>query len=372
MGVEPMPSAGPRTVRRDARGRAERWARRAWQDGPGPWLRAAGALYGAASRTWSFGYETGLLRARPPALPTISVGGVTVGGSGKTPVAAEVARLVAASGRRPVVVTRGFPDELALHARLSQGWPVLGCRDRGLAIREAAAVSDVAVLDDGFQHRRLARDLDIVLLDADLAGRIPWRLLPAGPFREPASALSRADVLLITRRGAPPAAARALAAWARQHAGVPLVARCALEPGGLERVGSPDAGGVGAGATRSGPTPFDAPGWVAVAGIMKPEPFLRALRNLGLRPALEVILPDHGTPSPGLVAEIGRVAAEGGVVTTAKDAERLRPLLPEGLALWCLGERLTWEEGADELRERVEGTAAREVGGDVDPVQRTR
>lgn len=379
MKPEGRPFSGRETVRRDARGRAERWARRGWRDGPGPWLRASGALYGAASRTWTFGYETGLLRARLPVLPTISVGGVTVGGSGKTPFAAEIARLVAASGRRPAVITRGFPDELALHARLSRGWPVFGCRDRRAAIREAAAVAQVAVLDDGFQHRRLARDLDIVLLDADLVGRVPWRLLPAGPFREPPSALSRADVLVVTRRGAAGPDAEVLASWTRRHTEVPLVARCALEPGGLERVGGTGTRNATTSAAeprtrkeRAEPPSLDAPGWVVVAGIMKPEPFLRSLRERGLRPELEVVLPDHGAPSPGLVAEIARAAARGGVITTAKDAERLGPLLPEGVPLWRLGERLTWEEGADELRERVEETAAREAAVYVDPAEGTR
>ena len=335
--------------RRDVRGAAERRARRAWREGSGPWLRAAGALYGAAIHAWSFAYEAGLLWPRQPALPTISVGGVTVGGSGKTPVAAEVARMVTAAGHRPAVVTRGFPDELALHARMSLGWPVIGHPDRRLAITEAARSADVAVLDDGFQHRRLGRDLDLVLLDADVVGRVPWRLLPSGPFREPPSALGRADAIVVTRRSAGAAAGRALAAWARRHTDVPLIARCALEPGALRRVA----------VAAKGREPEAGAGLrVAVTGIMKPEAFLAAVRARGLDPALEVILPDHGMLPRELASEIVEAARGAGVVTTGKDLARLAPALPAGLPLWCLEERLTWEEGVDELRQRIEAVCA--------------
>ncbi len=337
------------TERRDLRGAAERRARRAWREGAGAWMRSASVLYGAATHAWTFAHEAGLIARWRPALPTISVGGVTVGGSGKTPLTVEVARRVAAAGCRPAVVTRGFSDELALHARLGEGWPVLGDPDRWRVIDGASAVADVAVLDDGFQHRRLARDLDVVLLDADFVGRVPWRLLPAGPFREPPAALARADVIVVTRRSASPAEARAVAAWARRSFEGPRVIRCALEPGALRRI---DAGAPGRGSTE-GPAPA-----VAIAGIMKPEVFLAALRARGVDAALEIVLPDHGALPPALLPEIADAAGEGGIVTTAKDAARLLPVLPAGRQVWCLEDRLTWEEGAGELRERIEAVCA--------------
>jgi tetraacyldisaccharide 4'-kinase len=346
-----LPPAIP--VRRDARGRAELRARAAWPGGGAAWLRAATAAYGAAVRTWTFAHEAGLVAPRRGALPTISVGGLTVGGSGKTPLAAEVARLLAASGRCPAVVTRGYEDELALHARLARGWPVVGHPDRLVAIAAAArGGADIVVLDDGFQHRRLVRDLDIVILDADVVGRVPWRLLPSGPFREPPAALERAGAIVITRRAEGGPNSLAVASWARRCTDVPIVARCALEPGELRLV----SGSRG----RGGPEAPTAA--VAVAGVMKPEPFLAAVRAAGLRPRLEVVLPDHGLPAPSLLAEIVEAARDGGLVMTAKDAARLLPRLPPDVEVWCLGERLTWEEGLDELRERIESAAESATG----------
>lgn len=333
-----MPDDGPVVV--DARSRAERRAREAWTGGPGPVLAAASFLYGAGVRGWSLLHETGILGAAPPALPVVSVGGVTVGGAGKTPLAAELAGILEAGGIRTAVVTRGFPDELALHARLAPGRLVLGHPDRARAVRAAAARgAAAAVLDDGFQHRRLARGLDVVALDADLVGRIPWRLLPAGPFREPPGALGRAGAVVVTRREAGEEAAGRLAGWVRRRLpGVP-VARCALEADGLRPWGrAGDAAAPGASPA------------VAVAGVMKPRPFLEAVRAAGLRPGLAVLLPDHGAPDAPLLERIVTAARGRGVVTTAKDAARLEHALPADVPILVIGERLTWEEGADELR----------------------
>jgi len=310
-------------------------------------LRAAAAAYGAGIGVWTFAYEAGLAVPSATEIPTVSVGGLTVGGSGKTPFAAELCRLLSAAGERPAVVTRGYPDELSLHEWLGRDWPVVGHPERGLAVREAAGRgATVAVLDDGFQHRRLDRSLDIVLLDADLVGRVAWRLLPAGPFREPPAALTRADVVVVTRRAARVAHAAAVARWARGVSSAPVL-RCALEPDGVEPA-RPAGGPRSPGGPEVG---------VAVAGVMKPEPFLASVREVGLRPRLEVILSDHGTPDPALLEAIEREAADSGLVTTWKDALRLLPLLSVNLRVWCLRERLTWEEGRGELLERLDQVA---------------
>ena len=355
-----MRDDGPVVV--DARSRAERRAREAWTGGPGPLLAAASFLYGAGVRGWSLLHETGILGGGLPALPVVSVGGVTVGGAGKTPLAAELAGVLEAGGIRTAVVTRGFPDELALHARLAPGRLVLGHPDRARAVREAAARgAAAAVLDDGFQHRRLDRRLDVVALDADLVGRVPWSLLPAGPFREPPGALGRAGAVVVTRREAGPEAAERLAGWVRRRLpGIP-VARCALETDGLRpwtptRRGDPEAGSAGA---ARGPVAGDRPGGaaaaaaspaVALAGVMKPGPFLDAVRASGLRPGLAVLLPDHGTPDAPLLERIVSAARGRGVVTTAKDAARLADVFPGDVPVLVVEERLTWEEGVDELR----------------------
>jgi tetraacyldisaccharide 4'-kinase len=191
-----------------------------------PWaqppLRALAWLYGAAVAWRTRRYD------RPGAgrhagLPVVSVGNLTVGGTGKTPFVAWLGRVLADAGERPAIVSRGYGgsagrgplvvsrgagplcdaalcgDEPFILARMLPDVPVVVGAERWAAARAAAELgSAVVLLDDGFQHRALARDLDIVLLDA----RDPFgggRLLPAGWLREPPSALSRAGVVVITR-----------------------------------------------------------------------------------------------------------------------------------------------------------------------------
>ncbi|MCX5655460.1 MAG: tetraacyldisaccharide 4'-kinase [Planctomycetota bacterium] len=145
--------------------------------------------------------------ARRASRPVVSVGNLTVGGTGKTPMVAYLARLVGEMGGRPVILSRGYgaasggPNEEAIElARLCPGVPHLQNPDRLAALEGwiAGNPCDVAILDDGFQHRRLARNLDIVLVDA-LRPFGFGHLLPRGLLREPLSALRRADMIVITR-----------------------------------------------------------------------------------------------------------------------------------------------------------------------------
>ena len=139
---------------------------------------------------------------RVPGLRVISVGNLAVGGTGKTPLSAWVARFLSDRGVATAIVSRGYGrDELVLHRQWNPEVAVEADSDRILAaVRARDAGAAVAVLDDGFQHRRLARDLDLVILAAE--DRFPGRLLPTGPYREPAASLARADVILVTRRTA--------------------------------------------------------------------------------------------------------------------------------------------------------------------------
>ncbi len=123
------------------------------------------------------------------AVPTVSVGNLTVGGTGKTPVAAWFASRLRARGFTPALLLRGYgDDEPLVHARLNPDIPVLVDPERRRSGKRALAQGATAlVLDDAFQHRQMPRDLDVVLVSADAwDGRV--RLLPAGPFREPLSA----------------------------------------------------------------------------------------------------------------------------------------------------------------------------------------
>ena len=140
--------------------------------------------------------------------PVVSVGNLTAGGTGKTPMVAEVARRLAGRGAAPIIALRGYrsdregvSDEAELHRLALPDVPVVVGADRHaslLASRCSLAPPSVVVLDDGFQHRRLARDLDVVLVDAT-RDALDDPLLPAGWLREPTSSLRRADAVVVTR-----------------------------------------------------------------------------------------------------------------------------------------------------------------------------
>jgi tetraacyldisaccharide 4'-kinase len=333
-------------VRIDARSSPERRVRRGWVRGPGDGLRAASLLYAAGAELRRALHDLGILRGRRTGVPVLSVGGLASGGSGKTPLTSEIARRLRPGGRVGIV-THGFADEMALHRELAPGAVVTGGRDRAGAVREAVrSGARLVVVDGGFQRLSLWRDADVLAIPAGAARPMAARL-PAGARREAWSALRRADAVVVTRREAPPEAARALAAWVRRHApGIP-VGVCGLLPGGLLPVNP-------AAREREPPAPGRASGpVVAVASIMYPAVFLRQLRETGLEPALEVLLPDHEAPGPGVLERIRETARGGHVVGTRKDAGRLREGLGEGTAVWALTDRVSWERGEDAVLDRI-------------------
>ncbi|HYY41783.1 MAG TPA: tetraacyldisaccharide 4'-kinase, partial [Pyrinomonadaceae bacterium] len=188
-------------------------------------LAPLGVVYGAATRARLALYRAGLFAMHRVAAPVISVGNITAGGTGKTPLVEWLARAVAREGRRVCVLTRGYGrrdahrrvvvsdgtriladaraggDEPRLLAENLRGLAaVVADRNRVAAARWALAElqSEVFILDDGFQHLSLARDLDIVTVDASA----PWgggHLLPRGRLREPLDGLARAHCIVITR-----------------------------------------------------------------------------------------------------------------------------------------------------------------------------
>ena len=187
-------------------------------------LTPLSGLYGLVVDRRSALYERGVFRQHRVRVPVISVGNITVGGTGKTPLVEWIARTLAAEGHRPCVVTRGYRrnskrrivasseidipatldeagDEAFMLAESLKGKAAVVCdadRVGGANWAIENLKSDVIILDDGFQHRRIARNLDIVTIDATN----PWgngNLLPAGTLREPWAALSRANCFVITR-----------------------------------------------------------------------------------------------------------------------------------------------------------------------------
>ncbi|MBK8914351.1 MAG: tetraacyldisaccharide 4'-kinase [Phycisphaerales bacterium] len=301
---------------------------------PGRFLAAllspAAAIYGAAVALRNRRYDGGGSAVHRAPLPVISVGNLTVGGTGKTPVVMEIVRRLRGVGVRAAVVTRGYAaapgqkaDEVLEFREALPDTPVVVNPDRVRGARDAATEhgAECVVLDDGFQHRRLARDLDIVLIDA-LA---PWgggRLLPAGRLREPLRNLRRAQAVIITRANQ---TTDARCAEIEQCVGE-LAPRAACIRSEIRPLAVCDRDG------RSHPPEHAAAQAVlAVCGIGNPATFEALLRNCGVRPVAVRRFRDHhrytARDVEGLVREATRQAATV-VLTTRKDWVKLAPLWP--------------------------------------------
>lgn len=301
------------------------------------WMRGGGGPLGFAARAlawpcslafalvaWArdLGYRRGWLGCRHPGGLVISVGNLTAGGTGKTPVVAGLAGALIARGASVCVLTRGYrarPGELGDEPRLLQaqlpGLRIEQDRDRlAGAERALAAGAEVLLLDDGFQHRRMARDLDVVCVSA----LDPWglgQLLPRGVLREPLAGLARADVVVLSHADQVPqgrVAALADALAARAPGARLLCARhapLALREGGVRREPAELAG------ARA----------LAFSGLGSPAAFEGTLAELGVELLAHRRFADHHPYSQaeldGLLA--AAEAAEARLLTTAKDAQRL-------------------------------------------------
>lgn len=303
-------------------------------------LRGAAALaaplYGLAVRGRNALYDRGLLRARDLARPAISVGNLTTGGTGKTPVVRWLVERLRERGHRPAVLIRGYraaagvSDEAELlRAALTapgQRDPVIVDADRLAGARRALQADpaiDLFVLDDGFQHRRARRALDLVLIDATA----PWdaaRLLPRGMLREPKSSLARADAIVLTRCDlADEAALRHLEAEAARRApGAPVV-RCRHAIGAVRQ---PDGSPAEALPDRR---------VVAFSGIGNPAAFEALLTRGGATLVEARRFADHHAYTPGDVDALRRLARglDATLITTAKDAVRLAAVDPRLLGI---------------------------------------
>ena len=341
---------------------------RMWQAPAPPALRAPWLLAAAASCAYAgaLGLRERFWRDRAarPAVPIISVGNLTVGGNGKTPFTLYLASRLAARGRRVAILSRGFGggasrrgraamvsdgarifatareagDEPAMLARRFAG-PIAIARRRidGVRLLLAAAAPDAIILDDGFQHLALARDLDLVLIDAARGFGNGW-LLPAGPLRERLGALGRAGaIVLIDRAGeAPPPAA----AW-RLPPEIPVF-RAHLRPCGLLRA---DAAGW-----REEPLALAGRRVVAVSGLADPESFHAALAALGAIATATFAFSDHHDYARADWSKILAAARNAAmIVTTAKDLVKLESFAADGPPLYALDLEVALDR-ADEER----------------------
>jgi tetraacyldisaccharide 4'-kinase len=299
-------------------------------------LSPASVLFGTAVRARNALYDRRLLPVRTPRVPALSVGNLTVGGTGKTPVSSWLAQQLQARGAHPAIVMRGYgDDEPLVHARLAPSIPVVVNANRFEAIERAAAQGvDVAVLDDGFQHRAVARAADVVLISAD-ALDAPDRLLPSGPFREPVAALRRASLIIVTRKAASLDRARAVASHASLAApGVP-VAIVQLALASVHLGTRPPAPLASLRGRRV----------LAIAGVGNAYAFGEQLTQAGAIVRLRSY-PDHHPFTEGDAHSLARsLEREEIPICTLKDAVKLAPLWPrEAAAIGYVSQAVIVEE----------------------------
>ena len=311
--------------------------------------------YRAVNATRGWMYDHSILHAEQSPLPVVSVGNLSVGGTGKTPFTAWIAANLARRGAMPSVVLRGYGgDEPLVHARLNPDIPVIIEHVRARGVRRAAELgATVAVLDDAFQHRAASRSADIVLISADQwDGHV--RMLPAGPWREPLTALRRASLAVITRKTADDSSVARLHDAIRNAA--PLVPQGVVRftLGGLRNAREGIDGETLPLDTLNGRSV------TAIAGIADPGAFFRQLEDAGA-PVARFSFPDHHDFSEADMASVLRTIRDRDaiVVCTLKDAVKLAPMWPATAPpLWYVSQTLTVENGADAL-ENLLSQAAR-------------
>jgi tetraacyldisaccharide 4'-kinase len=293
------------------------------------WLRPLSAVYGLVLRLRNAAYDRGWLPQRRAAVPVISVGNITVGGTGKTPFVIELARRLIGWDRRPAILTRGYrgsaeqpADEVLELQDALPDVPIVVNADRvaGAAEAHLRHGADCLVLDDGFQHRRLARQLDIVLIDAlDPFGG--GHTLPAGRLREPLSGLRRADLVVVTRANQAAAQeVRAVVDALQSLVGDQPVIEATVEIAGL----------AGLDGTTQDPESLRGQRVLAVCGIGNPRSFLLSVRALTAN-VQPMHFADHHHYTSSDVRQIRAAATQFNadwVVTTRKDWVKLAPGWP--------------------------------------------
>ncbi|MDQ6954764.1 MAG: tetraacyldisaccharide 4'-kinase [Mariprofundaceae bacterium] len=275
-------------------------------------------------------------------LPVISIGNITVGGSGKTPFTLWLANELKKCHFKPIILCRGdgakhttpqlldddslakdVGDEAVLLYRMSR-CPVISAKDRLAASKIAAEYGDVMILDDGFQYRQLQRCCDILLI-AD-AGMGNDYLLPAGPLREPMSALNRAHIVVRTGSShkqaslpdSPPPTLATFKEWQWHTFSKPLHDwnQCAqIRPESV----------------------------IAVSAIARPHRFTKSLQDIGIRIEASHFFPDHYAFT---VTDMSDLWQQGSAIAvTAKDAVKLLSIWPKNMPLWVLEQQFEAQDG---------------------------
>lgn len=283
-------------------------------------------------------FDWGIKRQNQVAVPVISIGNLTTGGTGKTPVVASVVTHFVATGRQPAILSRGYRaidgeanDEKLMLDQLCPNVEHVQDPDRvaGAAVAIEQYQADVLVLDDGFQHRRIARDLNVVLVDATCPFGF-GHLLPRGLLRESVRSLNRADVVLITRanQGDTATLEQITNRVRRANNAIPIL-KVAFLAQQLRNASGQSSGFETLAGLRIG----------AFCAIGNPEGFRRTLVESQLDPDWLLTFPDHHHYSENDLAQLAQQATEMGVdvlLTTQKDLVKIPANSLGGVALWAV------------------------------------
>jgi len=312
-------------------------------------------------------FDRGVLKIHRLNCPVISVGNLVMGGTGKTPMVVWLARLFAEEDYRVGIVSRGYGgaesrrvivvsdgeniladqaisgDEPLMLARQLSGIPVL-CSTKRVKAGKAAIEKfncNVLILDDGFQHRYLARDLDVVMLDS----RDPYgsnRVFPRGTLRERAEALARAQVLVLSRFDGSEGAEKNLEILRRQWPDK-IIAAANYRP--IRIFAAADH-------RERPPDSLRESRLAAFAGIARPDDFFQSVQDLGARLVYTAALPDHYSLTSGLLASLVRQASRFNPefwLTTEKDWVRLPQVLPQEMELWVLAGEIELDKDSSQF-----------------------
>ncbi len=291
-------------------------------------LKFCSYFYGFGSGLKNFLYDKKILRPKKVDAYVISVGNMTTGGVGKTPVVSEIAKYLIAHGKKTAIVSRGYGgrldnknvnlvsdgvtiyfdaflagDEPYWLSENTPGCYVFTCKNRYLAAKYAVDKFgiEVIILDDGFQHRKLHRDLDIVLMDS-VKGFGNENLLPAGPLREGAEALERIDKLVVVSKSVEHEVAEKVARIMQKRLNIPTSV-CRTEPDYVYNI-------------KTGQRLMEGLAVTAMCAIGQPQQFYDFLS--GYQIAKTITFDDHHQYAPIDIVDI-----TGSIITTEKDAVKL-------------------------------------------------
>jgi tetraacyldisaccharide 4'-kinase len=304
-------------------------------------LLPASALWRGGMIARELAYRNGWLATHDLPLPSVAIGNLTVGGSGKTPIAIWTARHYVSRGLTPGILLRGYgADETLVHQHAVPQARVIADPDRAAgADRALAQGAQVLVLDDAFQRLDVRRDLNVAVVSAETTRAVRWPL-PAGPWREGLSALERADAVVVTRKRATLEAALTLAADLQTRVRGPV----AIAYLGLRYVEGMVSG------IRHPASALAGKRVVAASGIADPDAFVAQTKATGA--AVQVATwKDHHDYREEDVAWLAHAARRADhVVITQKDAVKLRNRWPASVPEPLVAVLdLEWEEGGDDI-----------------------